>query len=99
MTTTTPRYLRVSEAARYCGMSVSNLNKRRFAGNGPRYSRLPGKTVLYAIEDLDAWITSFQRMSTSENSPNERPKRDGQTGKFAAVDAPAQLPITASPRR
>ena len=57
--------LRTPVAAKYCGVSVSYLNKARCTGTGPRYSRLPGGPIVYAIADLDDWIESFRRTSTA----------------------------------
>lgn len=48
--------LRVQEAATRVGLSVSTLNKMRCDGRGPRFIKLMGKVVGYAVEDLDAWI-------------------------------------------
>jgi len=58
-------YLDVDQAAEYLRISASNLNKRRVAGTGPRYSKL-GRRVIYLRTDLDAWILANLRGSTSE---------------------------------
>ena len=62
-----PRF-RTPEAARYCGVSKSYLNKGRLYGYGPPYSRLPGGIIVYSIADLDAWLESGKQRSTSENA-------------------------------
>ena len=59
------RYLRLSEAALYLGVSASLLNKLRLTGTGPRYAKI-STTVTYDIEDLDTWRASKLRNSTSE---------------------------------
>lgn len=60
--------LRTPAAAKYCSVSASYLNKGRCYGYGPRYSRLPGGIVVYSIRDLDEWLDSRVRLSTSEPS-------------------------------
>ena len=49
------RKLNVREAAAYLGLSVSNLNKLRITGTGPRFLKL-GSRVLYDCRDLEAWV-------------------------------------------
>ncbi|WBQ11226.1 helix-turn-helix domain-containing protein [Hyphomonadaceae bacterium ML37] len=53
------------ETASYLGLSVSTLAKLRLTGEGPRYVRL-GRRVLYDPADLDTWIASRKRYSTSD---------------------------------
>ena len=49
------------EAAKYIGMSVQFLRKRRVEGirdsmtSGPKYVRL-GRAIRYQINELDSWI-------------------------------------------
>jgi len=50
--------LRVQDAAAHIGLSVSTLNKMRGDGRGPRFIKLTGKVVGYAVDDLDAWLTA-----------------------------------------
>ena len=57
--------LRTPEAARYVGLSPSTMEKARLTGTGPQYAKL-GKAVVYAIDDLDAWVTAGLRSSTSD---------------------------------
>ena len=57
------RVLRTIEAARYVGLSPSTLEKQRLVGDGPRFMRLGGRAVGYAIEDLDAWLDSQRGQS------------------------------------
>lgn len=59
------KFLTTSEAARYLGVGKSTLEKRRLTGGGPVYAKL-GRTVIYIISDLDAWVASRRRRSTSE---------------------------------
>ncbi|WEZ84651.1 DNA-binding protein [Rhizobium sp. 32-5/1] len=56
--------MRTAAAAIYTGASASTLNKLRLTGGGPAYIKL-GKTVVYDPADLDAWLSSKRRRSTS----------------------------------
>ena len=58
------RMLRTEDAAGYVGLSASTLCKLRLVGNGPRYIKI-GKSVVYDPTDLDAWLSSKRRSSTS----------------------------------
>jgi predicted DNA-binding transcriptional regulator AlpA len=60
-----PRMLRTPEAAAYCGSSASTFEKLRLTGRGPVYSKI-GRRVVYRVEDLDAWLASNRRRSTSD---------------------------------
>ena len=57
--------LRTKPAAKYCGSTKSTFEKYRLTGEGPAYIKL-GRVVVYNIEDLNAWLASKRRMSTSE---------------------------------
>ena len=59
------RYLRTQEAARFVGLSIRTLEKHRIYGTGPRYSKLGGR-VVYRVEDLQAWVDSGAKVSTSD---------------------------------
>jgi len=61
----TRRRLRVQEAAEYCGLSVSYLDKRRHYGDGPVFLKI-GKAVIYDTADLDQWLAGKNRTSTSD---------------------------------
>ncbi|WP_354080649.1 helix-turn-helix domain-containing protein [Bradyrhizobium sp. S3.5.5] len=56
--------LRVAEAAEHLRLSKSTLDKLRCHGGGPRYFKL-GRAIVYARDDLDAWMTSRRRESTA----------------------------------
>jgi predicted DNA-binding transcriptional regulator AlpA len=60
------RRLRTPEAAAYVGLSASTLEKFRLTGAGPAYSKAGPKIVVYRPEDLDAWLNSQRRKSTSD---------------------------------
>jgi predicted DNA-binding transcriptional regulator AlpA len=64
------RVLRAPEAASYTGLSESTLTKRRLYGLPPQFLSLGGRAVGYAIDDLDTWLESCRRQSTSEQ-PSE----------------------------
>ncbi len=64
-TITNRRMMRVNEAARFLGLSISFLNKLRCSGGGPRFIKI-GRAVLYDPSDLDSWLLSRRRASTSE---------------------------------
>lgn len=47
------------------GISTSTLAKWRLTGFGPAYSKA-GRNVVYHVPDLDAWLASRRRLSTSD---------------------------------
>ena len=57
--------LRTKPAAKYCGSTKSTFEKYRLTGEGPAYIKL-GRVVVYDRDDLDSWLASHRRMSTSE---------------------------------
>ena len=90
LTGSPPRYLRTPDAAKVVGLSIRTLEKHRIYGTGPRYSKLGGR-VVYSIEDLQAWVDSGAKASTSD------------PGKVTILPArrhtPAQLEQARNPRR
>lgn len=58
------KYMRTPEAAIYCCSTKSVLEKLRVFGGGPAFIRL-GRTIVYATEDLDAWMEGRRQRSTS----------------------------------
>ena len=58
--------LRPPEAANYIGLTTSTLAKRRLRGEPPVFVRLGVKAVGYHRKDLDAWLLSCRRKSTSD---------------------------------
>jgi len=81
-----PRRSAVSRAAaaRFVGLSIRTLEKHRIYGTGPRYSKLGGR-VVYRVEDLQAWVESGLKASTSD------------PGKATVLPAKRQAPIVAPP--
>jgi len=61
-----PSLLAVKAASQRVGLSVSTLNKLRVFGGGPVYLKL-GRRVAYDVADLDAWLFSKRRTSTSDD--------------------------------
>lgn len=59
------RTLSTPDAATYCGSSASTFEKLRVFGGGPAYLKI-GRRVVYALEDLDAWLATKRRSSTSD---------------------------------
>lgn len=55
----------VEAAAQHVGLSVSTLNKLRVFGGGPVFLKL-GRRVAYDLGDLDAWLATKRRRSTSD---------------------------------
>ena len=60
-----PRFLRTKEAAEFLSLSARTLEKHRTYGTGPAYRKLGGR-VVYAIDELDAWVELGRRSSTSD---------------------------------
>ena len=63
------RYLRNRLAAEYLGVSKSFLNKRRVTGEPPAFLKI-GKIVAYSLHELDRYLTTCHRKSTSDKSRN-----------------------------
>ncbi|NNH67831.1 helix-turn-helix transcriptional regulator [Rhizobium laguerreae] len=62
-----PRAMRVNDASEYTSISVSTLNKLRLTGGGPTYVKI-GKSVVYLISDLDAWLEAKRQKTTIDNN-------------------------------
>lgn len=61
-----PKFLTPEDAAKYLTVSLSSLAKWRMSGAGPRYVKVGGRRVAYAISDLDAYAASRVATSTSQ---------------------------------
>ncbi|GGZ39312.1 helix-turn-helix domain-containing protein [Asticcacaulis endophyticus] len=57
------QYLTTVEAAELMHLSPRTLEKYRFRGTGPAYSKL-GKVVRYSRATLEAWFVESTRRST-----------------------------------
>jgi hypothetical protein len=63
------RYLTTKQAADYVGLSHRTMEAMRGRGDGPPYVKHGGPRsglALYLLEDLDEWLLSRRRMSTSD---------------------------------
>lgn len=61
------RVLRPRDAAAYIGLAESTLAKRRLYGNNtPPFIALGGRAIGYLQDDLDTWLESQRRSSTSD---------------------------------
>lgn len=58
-------YYTTDQAAGYMKLAASTLTKKRLYGDGPTYSKI-GRRVVYKRADLDAWLESCRRTSTSD---------------------------------
>lgn len=56
----------VTEAAAYTGLAASTLNKKRMDGTGPSFIKLSARRIAYSVADVDKWIDSRRRQSTSD---------------------------------
>ncbi|MEX2222777.1 MAG: AlpA family phage regulatory protein [Candidatus Rokuibacteriota bacterium] len=63
-----PRIIRTPDAARFVGLSESSLEKLRCRGDGPAFIKIGSRAVGYLVADLDAWLVSRRRSSTSERA-------------------------------
>ena len=72
------RYLRAPEAAAYVGLSTSTLAKMRLRGDGPPFRKAGSRAVVYATEDLDAWLAAGKRHSTSQTLPAQADPRPSE---------------------
>lgn len=60
------KYLTNKEAALYLGLGPHILNRWRVTGKGPRYIKFE-RSVLYAVDELEAFVKSKTRVSTSQD--------------------------------
>jgi len=60
------KMMRPPEAAHYLGLSESSLAKWRCSGTGPAYMKVGERVVAYDQSELDSWLRSRSRRSTSE---------------------------------
>lgn len=58
--------IKTPAASEYTGIAASTLEKLRVYGGGPDFFKL-GRSVVYDIAELDKWLASHQRHSTSDN--------------------------------
>ena len=58
--------MRAPKAAAYVGLSLSTLARMRVRGDGPRYAKAGPRVVVYDVRELDRWLASRTRSSTSD---------------------------------
>lgn len=63
-----PTYLNTSESAAHVRLSRATLERLRVKGGGPAYINPVPDRVVYTVEDLDAWMESRRRSSTSDQA-------------------------------
>ena len=61
----TPK-MRAPEAAAFLGFATSTLAKMRLRGDGPQFIKAGQRIVLYDRGDLEEWLASRRRSSTSD---------------------------------
>ena len=78
-----PDVMRPTQAAQYLSLSPQRLARLRLEGGGPPFCKV-GRSVLYVTVDLQNWLHSRARVSTSDTGPesNTTPiyeRRDGNS--------------------
>jgi len=58
--------LRPNQAAAYLGFAASTLAKMRLRGDGPIFSKIGRRLIIYEQHNLDAYVAERRRRSTSE---------------------------------
>ena len=56
------------EAARMLRLSARTMQRLRLDGDGPRFVKLTGRRIGYAIGDLQAWVRARSVASTSNST-------------------------------
>ena len=69
MTITQTDLLATREAAALVGLSPRTLERYRVTGEGPRFLKL-GRRVVYPRLELDSWLSTKVRRSTSDPGPS-----------------------------
>lgn len=64
-TTPAAAYWTRAEAAAYLRLSIGTLNNWASQNKGPIFHRLEGGTVVYAVEDLAAWLDQQRVMPSA----------------------------------
>lgn len=64
------RYLRTKEAAAFLGVRPATLRNWKALGIAPPSRKLSGTLVVYAVEDLRAWLDRREQAhATKHNAP------------------------------
>jgi hypothetical protein len=62
-----PAAMRPEQAAQYLSLSVQRLAHLRLEGGGPIFTSA-GRSILYLRADLDEWLRTHRRRSTSDSA-------------------------------
>lgn len=60
------KLLEPEEVAELLGVSVTTLAAWRHQGTGPAFTKIGGKRVAYAAEDVEAYLQGQKRQGTKE---------------------------------
>ena len=66
------RLLQQREVAELLHVSTRTLEKWRVSGSGPRFAKV-GRGCLYRLEEIESWLDSRLRDSTSAESSDGNP--------------------------
>ena len=66
------KYRRPAAAAKRIGVATSTLAKLRVSGDGPVYSKVGPKVVIYDDIDLDAYVAGFLSSAVRPNTTGMR---------------------------
>lgn len=66
---TLQRLLTIDDAAAQLGVTRGYLAQLRVSGKGPTFRAITPRTIRYAQEDIDVWLASAKRRSTSDKVP------------------------------
>ena len=65
MNTQIPSNLSADQTADLLGLATSTLAKMRLSGDGTAFIKM-GRRIAYRPADIEAWLTSHRRLSTSD---------------------------------
>jgi predicted DNA-binding transcriptional regulator AlpA len=65
------RFLRPEQVETLYGLSRRFLAHARVRGDGPPYCKPSPKLVLYSVEELEAWLARYRRVSTCDRYPEK----------------------------
>lgn len=68
----TTKLLTTAQAADWLGLSPRTLERYRVTGEGPKFRKI-GRWVRYTEADLEAWLESCTRSSTSDDGRRAAP--------------------------
>ena len=63
-------FLTEREAAAWAGLSAATLQNWRVKGYGPPWLKLSARAICYRTSDVEAWLASRERRSTSDTGNN-----------------------------